>query len=288
MTMRMVTKLVVYMKHVDLGNLKVSRLAMGCANIGQAYAGRRPLDEGEAIDLIEYAIEHGINLFDTAPSYGDSERILGKALRLHPGVFRATKVDLCDRKWRDKLRKSQDHLGNIDILQVHNATEMSVPLVGEIAGDWLIGASVYDPSIAKTLACSSKFQVLQVPFNLLDQRFAKLFALARRQKVALILRSPLLQGMLTQRAKSSQIHRKVVDDLRAKFGKTWRNLPSFAIRFALDQRKVVLGSFGDITELRLALAAETISRIDTTFREAVMPTHDVACSDAQVIDPRLW
>ncbi len=44
---------------------------------------QRAVDEEKALELIEYAIEHGINYFDSAYMYhaGNSELIQGKAIR---------------------------------------------------------------------------------------------------------------------------------------------------------------------------------------------------------------
>ncbi len=55
----------------------VSAIGLGCASLG-SRAGRR-----ESLNIIDAACDAGINLFDTAPLYGegDSESILGTALR---------------------------------------------------------------------------------------------------------------------------------------------------------------------------------------------------------------
>lgn len=77
------------MEYTHLGDtgLEVSRLCLGCANFG---SGRRideewewtVDDEQQGIDVIDRAIDHGINFLDTANIYstGDSERIVGEAI----------------------------------------------------------------------------------------------------------------------------------------------------------------------------------------------------------------
>ena len=63
------------MEYVQYGKtgLKVSRLGLGCM--------RLPTDEKDAIEMIRYAIDNGINYLDTAYTYKDSEVITGRALR---------------------------------------------------------------------------------------------------------------------------------------------------------------------------------------------------------------
>lgn len=70
------------MKYRDFGatDLRVSVLGIGCSRIGSFLAKG---GEKEIIALFQEAVDSGINFFDTSDIYGqgDSERILGKALR---------------------------------------------------------------------------------------------------------------------------------------------------------------------------------------------------------------
>ena len=64
----------------------VSLLGMGCMRFPQKPGSRGwggPLDQEAVNKMIDYALEHGINYFDTAPAYGDSERATGEALSRH-------------------------------------------------------------------------------------------------------------------------------------------------------------------------------------------------------------
>ena len=57
---------------------------------------RLPNNQEEVNKLVDYAIEHGVNYFDTAPMYmgGQSEVLMGNALSRHPRnkYFVATKM----------------------------------------------------------------------------------------------------------------------------------------------------------------------------------------------------
>jgi aryl-alcohol dehydrogenase-like predicted oxidoreductase len=116
-------------------SLKVSRVALGTWAIGGWMWGGT--DEAESVATIRAAVEHGINVIDTAPAYGfgRSEEIVGKALAegcLRSRVLIATKVGL---EWKDGhvfrnasrariMREIEDSLrrlrtDHIDIYQVH-------------------------------------------------------------------------------------------------------------------------------------------------------------------------
>ncbi|EUC55018.1 aryl alcohol dehydrogenase, putative, partial [Rhizoctonia solani AG-3 Rhs1AP] len=73
------------MTYVRLGNsgLKVSRLILGLMSYGNKQWDEWVLDEEEGIKHIKAAYDIGIQTFDTANVYsnGDSERILGKAIK---------------------------------------------------------------------------------------------------------------------------------------------------------------------------------------------------------------
>ncbi|CCO33699.1 Putative aryl-alcohol dehydrogenase C977.14c [Rhizoctonia solani AG-1 IB] len=73
------------MTYVRLGNsgLKVSRLILGLMSYGNKQWDEWVLGEEEGIEHIKAAYDAGIQTFDTANVYsgGDSERILGKAIK---------------------------------------------------------------------------------------------------------------------------------------------------------------------------------------------------------------
>jgi 1-deoxyxylulose-5-phosphate synthase len=92
------------MEYVKLGHtgLEVSRICLGCMSYGQSDGGVMKwawtLSEQDSRPYIKSALESGINFFDTANvySHGESERVLGRALRdfaKREEVVIATKVN---------------------------------------------------------------------------------------------------------------------------------------------------------------------------------------------------
>lgn len=83
------------MKNVQLGNLKVSQLGLGC--MGMSYGYGQPKDENEMIALIHKAHDLGVTFFDTAEVYGPytNETLVGKALKpFRDKVVLATKFGI--------------------------------------------------------------------------------------------------------------------------------------------------------------------------------------------------
>ena len=75
------------MQYVKLGNsdLKVSKVCLGCMSFGDPQNGQHSwtLPYNESKEVIKYALEQGINFFDTAMGYqnGTSEEYLGKIIK---------------------------------------------------------------------------------------------------------------------------------------------------------------------------------------------------------------
>ena len=110
--------------------LKVSELGFGCGAVG----GLMVLgDHKEMIDAVEYAIDSGINYFDTARMYGDglSEIHIGAVLREldKTDLIIGTKVRIAGDEFKDISRTIENQIDNslkrlgidtIDIVYTHN------------------------------------------------------------------------------------------------------------------------------------------------------------------------
>lgn len=109
------------MKYIKLGNsdLNVSRICLGCMGFGNPEAGMHKwtLDEKESQEIMEHAIDSGINFFDTAMAYqgGTSEEFLGKAVRSsgkRDQLVIATKYTPIFPALKEKNMSSTDYINN--------------------------------------------------------------------------------------------------------------------------------------------------------------------------------
>jgi aryl-alcohol dehydrogenase-like predicted oxidoreductase len=84
------------MKHIDLRNLRVSRIGLGAMGMSHGYTGAGSDDE-ESIRTIHRALELGVTFIDTAEIYGPyiNEELVGRALKgRRDQVVLATKFGL--------------------------------------------------------------------------------------------------------------------------------------------------------------------------------------------------
>ena len=88
-------------------------------------------------DVIKTLLDKGGTVFDTAPSYGDSERVAGEIVQQMGAtekIFWATKVNVVSRgastadaeAARAQIERSFDYIGKdpIDLIQVHNLRDV--------------------------------------------------------------------------------------------------------------------------------------------------------------------
>jgi aryl-alcohol dehydrogenase-like predicted oxidoreductase len=70
------------MRYIQLGDLTVSRIGLGCMGMSGAYSGHST-DEAESIRTIHRALDLGVTLLDTAEIYGPytNEELVGRAIK---------------------------------------------------------------------------------------------------------------------------------------------------------------------------------------------------------------
>lgn len=217
------------MEQRPLGQTGISVSVLGMGGLFVSQVGGRGRDQ--ARQTVHRALELGVNYIDTAPSYADSEEVLGLALEgaSEPYVISTKlggKPKPFDPKNKDLLRKSVDNSlkllkrNTIDILMVHEPDRPGqydwwdnydtyhgpvCEVLAELKSEGIIrftglgGTTAYQlPPIINT----GNYDVILTAFNYsLLWREAELEVLpaAKRQKVGIIVGSPLQQGALARR-----------------------------------------------------------------------------------------
>lgn len=74
------------MIYKDFQGCKLSSLGLGCMRLPTVDGQESVIDEGAVAEMVQYALDNGINYFDTAWAYhgGNSETVMGKVLSAHP------------------------------------------------------------------------------------------------------------------------------------------------------------------------------------------------------------
>jgi len=217
--------------------LRVSPVAIGTWAIGGWMWGGT--DEAESVATIRAALDHGINVIDTAPAYGfgRSEEIVGKAVaegRLRNQVVIATKVGL---EWKDGsvfrnasrgriMREVDDSLRRlrtdyIDVYQVHwpdplvpiEETAAAMQTLFKQGKIRAIGVSNFSVEQMQQFRGVAPLHVLQSPYNLFERGVeADLLPYCRKNNIATFGYGALCRGLLSGRMRSDTAF--AGDDLR--------------------------------------------------------------------------
>jgi aryl-alcohol dehydrogenase-like predicted oxidoreductase len=265
------------MEYRSLGRtgVMVSPLCLGAMNFGG------PTDEITSIEIINKALDGGINFIDTANVYnaGESERIVGKALKengqrdvivlatkangaMGPGpndrsITRYHLLKACE----DSLRRLQtDH---IDLYQIHRPSFTIPPDETLRALDDLvrqgkvryIGSSTFPAwKLMEHLATSerlglARYVTEQPPYNLLDRRLEnEMLPLCQAHGVGILPWSPLAGGVLAGRYHPGQ--KAAADSRLVRSGSFFTERVTERAVVAAEkvaelakQRKVTIGQF---------------------------------------------
>jgi len=194
------------------------KLALGTVQFGMNYGIANQtgkVSHSEAKSIMKLALDNGINMIDTAISYGDSESCLGD-MDLQ-GFKLITKLpelpDHCPNinTWvQDQIQRSFSRLGLTKIygLLIHKPEQLlslngsalykamqELKYKGQVEK---IGISIYSPAELSNLKAQYNFDLVQAPFNLIDRRLHNTGWLKRLKDdgIEIHTRSAFLQGLL--------------------------------------------------------------------------------------------
>jgi hypothetical protein len=217
------------MRQVRLGqtDLQVSAIAFGTWAFGGEWGAA---DLQESKDVIQHALELGINFFDTAQGYGFgvAEQLLGDALRertSRENVIIATKGGLrrdgdrlvrdASREWlRKGVESSLENLGTdyIDLYQVHwpdlhTPPEETAGALEELVGEGKIrhvGVSNYDVEQMQALGRFGRVETLQPPYHLFRRDIEEtILPYTAEYDIGVLVYGPMAHGLLSGRMTDS-------------------------------------------------------------------------------------
>ena len=266
---------------------RVSLLGYGCMRwplLETPAADGNPIDQETVNTLVDYALAHGVNYFDTAPVYlqGFSERSTGVALKRHPreSYFVATKMSNFSNPTRENslamYRQSFRELqvDYLDYYLLHSLGGKGIEtfrqrfidngvlkfLQGERAAGrirnlgWSFHGSkeLFEHMMAMHDSGEAHWDFVQIQMNYVDWRHASgrnlnadyLYGELEKRNIPVVIMEPLLGGRLS----------RLTDHLvaRLKEQRPTQSAASWAFRFAGSYPKVltVLSGMTDMEHLQ--------------------------------------
>jgi aryl-alcohol dehydrogenase-like predicted oxidoreductase len=190
------------------------RIHVGTAQFGNLYGITNEnikLSPKLCWQMLDLALENGVNEVDTAPTYGNAMDILAKYRGGRLNVTSKLKVKgLSTRNIVDSLKKQENKIGKFHILRrvlIHDFSSLNseeLRMLQRFKETYDIGASIYE---SKELALVKKYigkdVPIQLPINILNQTFAKTIKNPDNQLFDFTARSLMLQGILDWESKKN-------------------------------------------------------------------------------------
>ncbi|MEZ7862531.1 MAG: aldo/keto reductase [Aeromonadaceae bacterium] len=277
------------------------RLALGTVQFGLAYGVSNQegkVSESELSAILTLARQLGIDTLDTAQAYSDAEQRLGAqetadfsvVNKLAPGVQAAQVSQLIEGSLQ-QLKRSR-----LDGLLLHRSQDAAPELFSALQEQQQagrvgkLGVSVYSPEeLEQWLAQGYPLQLVQLPANLLDQRFLRSGWLDRLEALGceIHVRSLFLQGLLLmapeQRPKQFQA-----------FNQTLARLDSWRPHMApLNKALSLITALPQVSRFVVGVChAHELAAIAASYQHLhSLPDSELAflaSSEPQLINPGLW
>jgi aryl-alcohol dehydrogenase-like predicted oxidoreductase len=186
----------------------INKMVLGTVQLGMDYGinnrwGKPTLKE--AFQILEYAYDNGIKIFDTAQAYGNAEEIIGEFIKanevkdikiisklkpnlgininLEPWILKSLVNLNLENLYGFLFHTSDDILSSFLVEKMKHLKNI------KLIENW--GVSVYEEIHFKA-GIKQKCDFIQIPYNLLDQRINYM----NKKDVTVFGRAPFLQGLL--------------------------------------------------------------------------------------------
>lgn len=286
----------------------MNRLALGTAQFGLIYGVANKIGQvtqNDTRNILELAATHSIKILDTAIAYGESESCLGEIgvedfkviTKIPPVPEQCANISSWVRmQVHGSLKRL--NLKKVHGLLLHKSGQLNSPKGGAIYNTLhelkkegfieKIGVSIYSPSELEDVFPIYSLDLVQAPFNLLDQRLLLSGWLDRLKEmdVEVHTRSTFLQGLLIMDQ----------DEIPIKFSpwsEIWHKWHEWLTKNDINAIHAALAfslSFPQIDQVILGVDSPShlseIVRFASLRLEKNLPNFQ--CNDLKLIDPTNW
>jgi aryl-alcohol dehydrogenase-like predicted oxidoreductase len=282
------------------------KLVIGSAQLGMNYGlfNNRKINHKEFKKIEKLVLKSKINFIDTAIGYGDSESIIGssklKNLHIITKIKLPSKKNIQVRDWT--LKEISESLYKLKVKKIYGVLIHDYKdLLGKYGKDYLlslqelkkkkiikkIGISIYDSHEIKKIWKFWKPDLIQVPFNPLDNRIldSGWVDVFRKFKVKIFARSVFLQGLLINEDNSYIINKNYLILLNNFKNWCYKNNISLlqgCVHFVKQFKKIdyLVVGFNNYNQLK--------EIIDVFNKKQIIIPKKFSTNKKNLIDPRKW
>lgn len=271
-------------------NITTPLIALGCMRLPMKG---KDIDMEELQKMVDYAMEHGINYFDTAYMYvdGKSENAIGEALKKYKRedfiltdkspAYRIKSKEDVKKIFDEQLKKCQ--VEYFDNYMVHNINKNTLSNYrdNDMYGELLklkkegkikhLGFSFHgDPQMLKEVINEHKWDFCQLQLNYFDWEVVnadELYNIAQEAKVPVIVMEPLRGGFLCNLPdKAAQKLKEICPN---------ETQPSYALKWVASHKKVftILSGMSNLQQVKEAV--ETFKNYSDLSEEQVQGAKEI-------------
>ncbi len=291
-----------------MSKTNADKFILGTVQMGVNYGvnnttGKISLEESHAI--LEYAFDNGITILDSAEAYGNAHEVIGSFHKRHPNKSFEVITKLphhFDANINDKVNT---YLKDLQVSQLHAllfhsfssykahidnfGVLVNLKSKGKIK---YIGVSVYTNEEIEAVLLNDDVDIIQLPFNLLDNSALRGEVLKKAKSKGKIIhtRSAFLQGLFFKsiNAENNTVRQlsKELEQLTQIKNRSNSTMAQLALNYCLQQKdidNVLIGVdsktqlIDNINVLNNMISGEVIAEIDTIKTEKL-----------DLLNPSLW
>ncbi len=308
------------MQYTSFHGLKISRLCLGTVQLGKEYGIANKVGKpsiSTAFSIMERAIGRGINVFDTAANYGESEAIIGKLIQEKKirdffVISKIPKVPTLIRTEQDVkafINQQLDHslvslnLKELPFCLLHGSSDLIehegilIRILEELKTEGKVrhlGISVYTEEEVRSFLKYEELDVIQVPFNIFDQKLLHngLLRKIHEKKAFIMARSVFLQGLffLNPQDVKNRIPGAVepLKKLRDLADKTGISIESLALGYVKSIPEISTILFGAETPDQVTQNIDTFNNVNLPI-DLTNAIRDIFQNiPIEVTNPSLW
>lgn len=191
----------------------MNKLVLGTVQFGIKYGinskrkNKIPIEE--VFEILDYSVKNNINTFDTAYNYSESEKVIGTYIK-----ERQINLNIISKLPKTNLINSKKYfLSSLKKLRIKSfygylfhdfetfiKNKKILDVLCQLKKDGLvnkIGFSLYFPQELEYLLKNKiNFDIVQIPYNIFDQRFTPFFKQLKEKNIEIHARSIYLQGLV--------------------------------------------------------------------------------------------
>jgi aryl-alcohol dehydrogenase-like predicted oxidoreductase len=291
-----------------MSNNNAHKFILGTVQMGLNYGINNisgKVSEAESHAILEYAFDNGIKILDSAEAYGNAHEVIGTFHKKQPTKTFEVITKLPHHFDSEIKERVVTYLQELQVNQLHallfhsfnsykNNLKNFNALLELKAENRIkhIGVSVYTNEEIEAVILDDNVEIIQIPFNLLDNTAlrGKVLQRAKAKGKTIHTRSAFLQGLFFKDVNSeNNIVQKLSNDLeqlsRIK-NKSNISMAQLALNYCLQQQTIDNVLIGVDSKLQLENNLEALNH--SISQEIIGEINSIKINNLDLLNPSLW